>query len=438
MFLDQVLEVDVTEAAAAPSLANFGTPTGLAYHTHTSNKIDFYFDASDMIGDGYTTFEPGYLIAQQMCDQNPHAASFGIIRGTTAVAQHFTAQVVDHQNGDSVGFSVVGPDGVQHNFFHVNGGSETNSTVATAIGALITTAAIGLTPTVVTDTITCVATATAEMFYIVARTGIAYTDTTPTANVATDLAATRALNTGWYSVTSQYIDATNIAAIANWCETARVINAYVTTDDINFTATSGIGATLKALSLEYSLGFWTGHPGQFSTAALIAQRFTDDPGSDSYAYKTLINVNTDVLSDTQQAALGTNNLNFYIDVDTDTPITWDGRMASGNYADIRRGIDWLRNKIQINELTLLKQLRKLPFTQGGIQALASCTSDALDEGIRIGFISDDDGEKYVVTPPKLKDVTAAQKAGRTCPPIKFTCVATGAIHKAMVKGTVNF
>jgi hypothetical protein len=168
----------------------------------------------------------------------------------------------------------------------------------------------------------------------------------------------------------------------------------------------------------------------------MAQRFTADPGSDTWAFKTIAGASVDALTPTQQTNITANNGNFYINM-SGVNITFDGRAASGLFIDLTRGVDALSADIQNRVATLLVRLPKLPYTRAGIATVGGEVAASLQAFVNTGFISNDAGFEAQVTVPDLADVSSSDKATRTLRNVKFNAYATGGIHKVLIQGVVN-
>jgi hypothetical protein len=64
-------------------------------------------------------------------------------------------------------------------------------------------------------------------------------------------------------------------------------------------------------------------------------------------------------------------------------VTEDGVVASGEYIDIIRGIDWLESRLEVAIFTNLVNKRKIPYDDGGI-ASALAVLNSHSEGIGVG------------------------------------------------------
>ena len=442
--LDGLVTVNVTTAGATPQLANSNTPAFLAYHTLWGDFIRTFTSPSDWtaVSNGGLVTDPAYLWLTSVFGQTPAPASAKIIRGSTSVTQTVTFLVTDITNGDSVGLSFQGVNGVVKDLHVTVSGSPTAIAIAGQIVALgapngFTIANGG------TATVTIAATAAGKIGYPSLIKGGTYTDNTPSATVATDLNNAVNVDPSFYGITGEHQDATNITAVSTWALSNKRLHCYTTADTANLGVATGIGATLKLAGSTYDFGMYSGTPASYGASALEAQRFTATPGSDTWAYKQLAGVTADTLTPTQIVNLNGNNLNYYLANVAGVNITLTGIDASGMYADIRRGIDALISQIQINVYTLLVTLPKVPFDPGGIALVGNAVSTALQQytasnNTPAALLRGDTGFVPQVFLPNISATTTSDRAQRILRNVTFTAYAQSAVQTVQINGTVNF
>ena len=440
--LDTLVPVTITASGATPQVANFGTPAIICYHTLNADYIRTYTDLQGLVDDGFAVTDPAYYMGTAILSQEPSPSSFKLIRGTSAVTQSCTFVVTNTTVGDQIGYQVVGTDGVVVDMYVTGTGNTTND--ATAIAALPDPT--GVTTTSSTATVTSATTVAGKIVYYQGVKGGTFIDNTPTASPATDLNNALGVDTDWYTITSEHQDRNNIAAVATWAETNKRLHAYCTMDSNAKTAGAGIGNTMKAAAYSYTFGMWGGTSIQYGALALAAQRLTADPGTDTWAYKTLAGVTADSLTATEITALGTetangNRLNYYITV-AGVNVTRFGICASGMYADLRRGIDALAARIQINEFQLVSSSPKIPFDPGGIAILAGGVRSGLAQFTatpvqQAALLRSDPGYAPQVFPPAIADTNATDRGNRYLNSIRFTAYAQNAVQIVAISGAVN-
>jgi hypothetical protein len=151
-------------------------------------------------------------------------------------------------------------------------------------------------------------------------------------------------------------------------------------------------------------------------------------------FKTLTGIAATTLTTTQSQNARAKKANTYETLGG-VNITREGTMASGEYIDIIRGIDWLQARMEERIYSRLVNLAKIPFTDAGIAIIEAEIRAQLDDGIDNGLIAVD--PEYTITVPAASSVSAAEKTARILPDIQFTATLAGAIHSVQVAGTVS-
>ena len=130
---------------------------------------------------------------------------------------------------------------------------------------------------------------------------------------------------------------------------------------------------------------------------------------------------------------------------TSKNITMIGQVLSGEWCDIIRFCDWLKNDMQISVASLFLAHPKVPFTDGGITLIQNAMEASLQRGQDVGGIAattyDEDGNEslgYQVSVPDAGSVSDSDKVARILNNCKFTAKVTGAIHFANIKGSLSY
>lgn len=230
---------------------------------------------------------------------------------------------------------------------------------------------------------------------------------------------------------------------ATWAELNKKLLG-VSSDDSNIIDGSGdIVEYLNTQNFKYSHGIYNPESDlsaddEWPEAAWVGKLFTKNPGSATWAYKTLAGV-TPNGADAAHPALTTAQLNTLFGKEGNTvnkvagiSITEKGTVGSGEFIDVRRGTDWLAARIQQLTFTLLVNSDKVPYTDAGIQAVGDQVSAALQEGVDNNFLNPD----FTVTVPLSVDVSSGDKGNRVLNDVTFSATLTGAIHTITIAGTV--
>lgn len=434
-FEDTIVQVSITATSATPSVPNSTTPAIYAYHTHNTDLVRTYTDLSGMVSDGFSTTEPAYLMASRIVAQNPRPPEFKVIRATDSAQQLMTFTVTDVNKNDTDGLVLTDPSGVTHAVQAVVLSGATVTSVATSLAGLtITGATLSSTGAVVTISINT----TGAVWFPSDIAGGTFQDTTPitTTTPATDLAAAILVDNDWYGLSIEREAPAYISNVGDWVESNKKIFAYHTTDDDARASGGGIFNTMKTATYKRSYGEWTGTPIDFPALGLMAKALTQNPGTWSWALKEIDGAAYDILTSTQTTNIANKNGNFYIST-ANTPITFEGKSAQGQYMDLTQFLDALSSDIQFRIFNMLVNNPKVPMTQPGIAQVANQVRSSLASFVQSGALSNDNGFEPQVSFPNIGDVSPSDKQTRTLRGITFTAYYSGGIHKVIIQGVVN-
>ena len=269
----------------------------------------------------------------------------------------------------------------------------------------------------------------------VQRVKVAMAASDPEIDIPNDLAAISAIDDDWYALVLA-VDATDeeILDVAAYVETLRKIFAVtITSEDAKDPSmTDDLASKLAAAGYARTFAFYSDN--DFAAAALLGRCLPTDPGSETWAFKTLAGITPSKLTETEKAALRAKKCNFYIEV-AGVPITQDGITASGEYIDIVRGVDWLQARMQESIFGALVRAQKVPFTDAGIAVVEAQIRAVLSAAVGVGLLADDPAPTVVV--PRARDVPQNDRAQRKLTGIRFSGVLAGAIHSLEIQGTVT-
>ncbi|MBC3540658.1 DUF3383 family protein [Rufibacter sediminis] len=240
----------------------------------------------------------------------------------------------------------------------------------------------------------------------------------------------------WYGLATESIDAADIVEIATFVEArtklyiARSSDADIrTTDDDDVASDLQLAEHDRTAILSHSLA-----ASQYADAAWLGNCLVRDPGSQTWKFKTLNTITPDALTATaKDNALG-KSANVYERV-AGVNITQDGTVASGEYIDIMRGIDWLTARIKERIFTRMVNSPKIPYTNAGIAVIETAVREQLDIAVAQGLIAPE--PPYTVTVPDVLDTDDIDRAHRILRNVNFKARLAGAIHYAEIRGTVS-
>jgi len=429
---DNIVTVNITIADAAVSRTGFGTPMILTHEAAFGPElVREYTSTADMVTDGFAAAGATVAAATAILAQNPKVTSLKVGRRTStpsAMTRIMTiASVLDDTDYT---ITINGTD------FTVDSGS---GATAISIAALLHAAInAGSEPVTSTDNLD----GTLDLVEDVAGTvfGLSHSlnlitqdDTTTDAGIATDYAAIKAEDNDFYAVFMTSSATLEIAALAAAVEADKKIFVAQTADSDCLADTAGnLAETLEVAGYNRTALLWNMDNLEYANGAWCGLQLSKNPGSSTWAFKTLAGVSTDALSNTQISNLESNDCNHYT---VTKGLSWvlQGTMASGRFIDITRGIDWLEAEIQDAVLNLKGNSEKIPYTAAGVTALENVLRGALQSGVSNDVLNSD----YTVTSPVASEQSTADKAARTLDSIDFTATLAGAIHKVTINGTVS-
>lgn len=269
---------------------------------------------------------------------------------------------------------------------------------------------------------------------------IAQVHVEPATTLATDLAAISTINDTWYALYTLYNSEDCVKAAAAHVESKKKIyiadisaSETVTLASVG-TGTSDAADDLKALNYKRTAVVYHPSPASMLGVGWLGARLSTDPGSETWKFAAVSGVTAVSLTATHKTNLRAKNANTLENIGG-TARMWDGKVCSGEYIDVTRGLDWLENLMQVGVYNAIAGVLKVPFTDAGIALIESEVIAALNVGVQQGLLSSN--PKPVVTVPKASAVSAADKTARLLPDIKFAATLAGAIHKTRITGVVS-
>lgn len=245
-------------------------------------------------------------------------------------------------------------------------------------------------------------------------------------------------NNDWYGVVVDQAMVANFADVASWVETAKKFAIFWITDvnAYDSTKSTDLASVLKLANRNRSAVVWHATPtggADYPDAAWMGEGFPYEPGTSTWAYKTLNGVTPDTLLASQETALKGKNCNYYTTVGG-VSITQEGKVASGEYIDIIIGTDWIEARLREAVYSALVNNRKIPYDDTGIAMIEGLVKGVLNEAASKGILQAD---SIAVTVPKYADIPQADKLARKLPDVKFSALYQGAIHSVTINGTIS-
>jgi hypothetical protein len=434
MSIEDTVAVTVTVYDATPNVSDFGTPAILAVAPFVGEVKEYDATSSGlaaMVTDGFTVNDEAYRKVAAIASQNPHTSKVKILpRDSGANAQSYTLTPAYTTEGRRVLFTIEYAGTEYDVDVTIQSGdaiADICDDIVTALGTIS-----GLT---ITDNETDVSieltTPGAVRFHIKDVIGVEIDDDSADAGVATDLAAALILDSDWYGLLIDSTSGAEIAAAGAWALANDKLAGFSSVDTDNTTADTGVAYDLGALTNHNAYVLVTHDSDGSGEAGIMGRQFSKTPGSSTWAHKSISGQTPDAWTATEFSTLRANGALTYV---TDQGInhTYDGAACSGRFLDITRGIAWLKARMREAVLAQIVNTEKIPYTQAGIGVVEAAMYSVLSLAQSNGLIT----SGWSVTSPTLSEISAANKANRILPDVKFAATLAGAIHKVTIDGTV--
>lgn len=430
MSLNEIVNVQINVENVAVSRASFGTMLHLGLHKVFTERFRLYTGVQGLLDDGFAATSVEVAVATAVFSQEITPTSIYIGRQQSDQVVFTVSSVVDNTD------YTVTVDGTDYTID--SGAAATAITIAAALTAAIDPAD----PTVdITDNLD----GTFDMDPKVASTPYAVTtsanitaviDTAGAETLTNAISEIRNVDDNWYAFTMESHAVADIAEVAALIETMKKIYVYSSDEAaIIGSGSTDIFSTLAALNYSRSAGLYdpdadTSYP----EAAWLGVMLPKDPGSATWAFKTLVGQDADTITPTESANARGKNGNTYETIGG-VDITRYGTSAEGEYMDITRGIDWLESRMQERIYSRMVALDKIPYTEQGVAIIEAEIRAQLRDAIAAGVVAAE--PEFTITTPVVADIPAVEKATRCLPDIDFTATLQGAIHKVVVVGSVT-
>jgi len=286
------------------------------------------------------------------------------------------------------------------------------------------------------------------------------------AGMQTQLNAIKAADNSWYFliIDAALRDDAALAGLVAWTEANNKIaiidsNDADTEDDAD---TANIAAVNKG-EVERSAVFY--HPTALaaeypaiSMAAYMATRnFDEDNSAYTAKFKTLpgisaSNLNSDAVTAVTGftpgigQAVATGHLaNCYVNIGGQNIVVEGSTLKANVFLDEIHASDWVVTRTEEQLLGILMNSARVPYTDEGMQQLASAVRTVMQRGVKAGIVAEDldpltgDYEPaYVITVPSVFDVPESQRKARISPTISARFRYAGAVHFTTVNYQMTF
>jgi hypothetical protein len=445
---NETATVQIVLGTRAPAAASFDTMAIFCDAPYNGGQV---YELStegltEMVADGFTVNDYGYLLASVAKSQSPHTNQVLIYKRaalTTNVLEWTPLVTIE---GTVYSFDLIYKN-VSSTITYTVGAAATVNIICDAVEILIDASLAGIAGAAVAPDN---ATAT-KLVFTGATPGepvrienanpatIKLLDVSTDAGIATDLAAA-ALDHSFYDfVIDSFAEAENNAA-AVWAEANDKLFFAASGDSTNITDAAGTGVAQDFFAAAYnrSTVVTNGVGTALVAPAVAARQLALPPGTSSSAYKALTNVAAGaVRSGNITNAKGKNVLLYALN--SGSPHTWFGKMASGRAVRVQQALDLLDARLREAILTTFLSNEYVPMSDAGFALMTGAVRGVLSafaaDGIILGA-----GEEggFTVTAPKVATISPADKIAGKMPNLKFFATLPNDMLSVQILGNISF
>lgn len=432
--IDNIVAVSVTTETKTVTQEGFGTPLIGGYHAHYLDLVREYDEPSGLLDDSFTTADPIYKTAQKIFSQNPRPKSFKVGRFTSAPTQIIEITPLIVVTGTKYSGKVNGLA-----WTYTQGGTQTVAAACTGIQTAIDALA-GVTAAVHTSTSVRVTTdaAGAVLPYSFDQAASVFTvgDITADPGIAAELAAISVADDDWYGLVLASNSPAEILAAAAVIEAQHKVFVAETGDTAarDGTSTTDVAAAVQTAGYKNTAVLVRKSIASFGAGGWLGGRLTTQPGSDTWAFKSIAGVDVEAFTAAEKAAIKAKNANYYTLV-AGVGVTLNGTAASGQFMDVTRFVHWLIARLQESVFSTLVNAPKVPFTDAGVDVVRSALLAVTKQGVRVGGLAAEPAPQVLA--PLVADVSDIDRAARRLPDVSVQGRLAGAIHDTDVLVTIS-
>lgn len=262
--------------------------------------------------------------------------------------------------------------------------------------------------------------------------------------VANDLISITVEDNDWYCLLTAFDAVSYVTAAAGYIQAQKKI--YLAGCSQTLSVNGGLGGggidtldVLRSSLLSRTAGVYCPNPAAFRAAQWAGKRLPLDPGSETWKFAQLAlsaaaGDAAESLTSTQRSNLRAKRANW-LESTAGLAFMYDGTMASGEFIDVVRGLDWLDDDMTVAVLQTLANNPKIPYTDEGVAVIKGDVRASLRRAFNRGIITEPDADD--VTAPLVANVAPADRAARLLPDVRFVARLQGAIHKVNIRGVVS-
>jgi Protein of unknown function (DUF3383) len=431
-----LVDISVLGNTRTPKAQGFGVTACVAYHTHNADTYREYEELSDMVTDGFTTYEPGYLLAQAVFSQSPRPTKICLARGPI-VTDTWDVVVTTATEGAVISVEVREPGTGTWVTCSRTVPAASSTTAEAAALELLIEAVAGVASSASSATVTVTPVTSGQLIMLRNPQNCTIDCKSADPGYAATLSALKVAGADFFFVATECNSELSIEAAAAWAESNKRMYGWNTNNSAEKSGSSTLFSGQKSLGYEFSFGFFGYDPSEYMGARACGFAGARDPGSYTISSKSL-KATASNLTSTEQTNLDTAGANYYIAIANGlngVSGVYNGGITSGNeyFIDTIHGREWWIARTQERLATVLASQEKVDFTDQGVQVLVAEIDAQNQQAVRQKLFAADPAPTAEALP--VANISAANKAVRLYPSLKATATYAGAIHATQLVAT---
>lgn len=424
--LTDIIDIQISRETAAVAQTNFNVPLFISSHLSFVERARTYSSLL-AVSEDFATTDTAYIAAQKLFGQTLKPANIVIGRRQIPGA---TVNIVTVAASTTYTLTVSGTA-----ITYTSAALDTAVNIATGLKtAYDVTPVSGVT---VTDNLDGTLTLAAGVDWsLKTSSNMAIAAQPATESWGDTVDAVQAADDTWYALTIESHEEADVLVVAANIEAKKkVFGTSSASQDIKTSGTTDLFSQLKALSYQRTFGLWSADADvNYPECSWVGYQLQEQPGSNTWAYKTLGGFTVSKLSDTESKNIQSKNGNTYETVGG-LNTTIGGKMFGGEWIDVMVFVDWLEQRMKERLWFRMANSKKIPYTSAGAAIIEAEIRAQLNDGIRAGGLAESPAP--IVTVPDVLSVAANLRAQRIFEGITFEARLAGAIHFVKIRGTVT-
>lgn len=424
--LTDIIDIQISRETAAVAQTNFNVPLFISAHTNFVERARVYSSLLS-VADDFASTDTAYIAATKLFGQTLKPANIVIGRRQIPGA---TVNVVSVIASTSYTLTVSGVA-----ISYTSAALDTAIEIAAGLKAAYTVTPV--TGVSVVDNLDGTLTITSTVDWSLKVSANLSKASQPSTETWPDtIAAVQSANDTWFALAIESHLEADVLAVAGVIEAKKKVFGTSSSDvDVKGAGEDDVFSKLKALSYQRTFGLWSADADTaFPECSWIGYQLQEQPGSNTWAYKTLSGFTVSKLSDTEAKNIQNKNGNTYETVGG-LNTTIGGKMFGGEWIDVMVFVDWLEQRMKERLWFRMANSKKIPYTSAGAAIIEAEIRAQLNDGIRAGGLAESPAP--IVTVPDVLSVSANLRAQRIFEGITFEARLAGAIHFVKIRGTVT-